>query len=271
MSWIIIVLVIVGIVWLVKRNKNRQQPRQNMPQNRPNGGFNRPGVLNRPQQRNTNQQGTVGAGNKLCPFCAETIKAQATVCRFCGHQLNELSQQGNTVFGNGQQQATGGSMIGDAVKTGAAVMATQAILGGLMGQGQAQTGNNMPPDPSMMPGSDYPDDTDNPLFGTTVEGDDSSSFGNVMDEDVSLPGGFGNGLDALSNLGSSDDSNHAGWITDENDTDNSGWLSSGNDDGGSSLNWPFGSDDDSGSGNSWSFGNDDDSSVGSSWSFDDDD
>ncbi len=329
MSWIIIVLIIIGVIWLVKRNRNRTQqpnqtqiPQQNMPQNHPEGGFGRASGPNNPQQSRP-----LGAGNRQCPYCTRAVGNQETLCPSCGAKLPlpprpaTPVQDGNPVqgrhpvMGRGQntqtgethvQEGRGGSMLGDAVKTGAAVIATQAILGGLMGQGQAQAGNQMPPDPSMMPDDDYPDDTgspfpgmgaggNNPFGGILGNGDEGDSpFGNVMgngdnpffgngtDQDTPLPGGFDNGLGALSNLGGSDDSNNAaGWITDENDTgSNGGWLSSGNDDNSSwSLgsndddnsggNW-FSNDDDSGSGSSWSFGSDDNDS-GSSWSFDDDD
>ena len=32
----------------------------------------------------------VATDTKECPYCAETIKAKATICRFCGHELKEM-------------------------------------------------------------------------------------------------------------------------------------------------------------------------------------
>lgn len=300
MSWIIIVLIIVGVIWLVKRNKNSpQQPNQtrlshqNMPQNSSYGSSGRPSGMNTSQQ-----QRPMSAGNRQCPYCAKVVGVQEAVCQSCGAKLPVLSQQGNaasnngqtqqgkTVLGNSQihqggnsqiQQGRGGSVLGDAVKTGAAVIATQAILGGLMGQGQAQAGNQMPPDPSMMPGAGYPDEADSSFGGILGNEDDNGSpFGNVLgndsNDDNPLSGVFGGGLGSLDNLGDSDDSNNsAAWVTDENDSGNTGSWASSNDDSSSLLgNWSFDSNDDSDSGSSWSF-SDDDSDVGSSWSFSDDD
>ena len=130
MSWLIIVLIIIGVIWLVRRNKNRQQsnqtatqlPRQNMPQNRPNSGPNNP-----------QQSRPVGAGSRQCPYCTRAVGNQETLCPSCGAKLplpprpatpdpeNNPVQGRRPVMGRGQTQGgethvqqghSGGSVLG---------------------------------------------------------------------------------------------------------------------------------------------------------------
>jgi hypothetical protein len=36
----------------------------------------------------------IASGLKKCPYCAEMIRQEATVCRFCGRQVVKMSREG---------------------------------------------------------------------------------------------------------------------------------------------------------------------------------
>ncbi len=301
MSWIVIILVIAAIIWFVRRNKARQNPsqpqsqipNQGMPQNRPTGGTATP---QRPASTNGRQ----------CPYCAKTVMGQETACPSCGAKLPlpprpatpevDPAQGHRPVMGRGQtqqyngethvQQGGSGSMLGDMAKTGAAVIATQAILGGLMGQGQAQAGESMPPDPSMMPDGDYPDEGspfpgigaggNNPFGGILGNGQEGGNnpFGGILGNDQEggnnpfggiLGGGQEDGDSPFGNMmgGNDGDGSPFGNVMGgfDNGTNDDAQLPGGFDNGLSSLS-NLGGDDNSG-GAGWI--TDDSDSGGSSW------
>ena len=48
-------------------------------------------LLIKPNEAHAERQ-ALGAGGKKCPQCAEIVKEQAKVCRFCGHEFPEARQ-----------------------------------------------------------------------------------------------------------------------------------------------------------------------------------
>ncbi len=317
MSWIVIILVIVGIIWFVKRNKAKQNPNQTQSQ-MPNQGMQQ----NRPMGNTGTPQRPASANGRQCPYCAKVVTGQETACPSCGAKLplpprpatpdpeaNPV-QGRRPVMGKGQtqhsethvQQGGSGSMLGDMAKTGAAVIATQAILGGLMGQGQAQAGERMPQDPSMLPDGDYPDEDspfpgigaggnnpfggilgggqdggNNPFGGILGNGqeDGDSPFGNMMGGNDDGDSPFGNVMGGFGNSGNNDVQLPGGFdngldslsnLGGDDNRGGAGWITDESDSGGGS--W-LSSDNDGDSGGGW-FSSDDDG-PGSSWSFDDDD
>ena len=45
------------------------------------------GALVKPNQKGMEQDAIQAGEHKKCPFCAELVKAEAVVCRFCGKDL----------------------------------------------------------------------------------------------------------------------------------------------------------------------------------------
>jgi hypothetical protein len=40
----------------------------------------------------------IGKGNKRCPYCAETIRVEAVVCRFCNRNLPQSSAEQDEAY-----------------------------------------------------------------------------------------------------------------------------------------------------------------------------
>lgn len=67
-------------------------------------------------------------GEKSCPFCAETIKAEARVCRFCNRVL-ETGAQAPAIQ---QVEAKSGVMSGVKIGFGIFVILPIFIIGGIV-------------------------------------------------------------------------------------------------------------------------------------------
>ncbi len=263
MNWIVIILVIAAIVWWVKRNQRNQNgkplnraptqlPRQNMQQNHSNGSLNSP---------NPQQQKPVGAIDRRCSYCDRVAGIKETFCQSCGAKLPAPPQQENTVSGKHQNQQektfsdgsqtqqaayrgdSGSSMLGDTVKTGAAIMATHAILGGLMGSAHAS--HQTSADLLITPDADGSASSDS-IFGNRTDLSPDFLPGDGSDENKPMSSSvLDGGLSSLDSLGSPGDSNTA-WITDEDnfrDDFNDSWSST-DDDSSFDSDWSsFGDDD----------------------------
>ncbi len=95
------------------------------------------------------------ADEKKCPQCAETIKAEAKVCRFCGHSF-ESNYSSNS---SGSPLPTKGKGLGKGCLIVLAILVTLGVIGSLVKPGkQAAPSSNMVASEAMRENTSVPSD-----------------------------------------------------------------------------------------------------------------
>jgi hypothetical protein len=72
-----------------------------------------------------------GSYTRKCQYCAETIKADAIKCRFCGEIVRQISESSLGVSGVGDEPTIYGQTIGPASSTPPAKVSSFAVFSGI--------------------------------------------------------------------------------------------------------------------------------------------